>query len=119
MSEKKAPPVPVMPRPRKHLKELRRLDRPAVISPKPPAKESRLPAGSDLGIQFVESARKLGVALDSTLNNFSDYYKRELETKVNETWEDVTRRARELKTELGKRTGEISDGVMSLFKKIW
>lgn len=119
MFEKKAPSVPVLPRPRKHLKELHRLDRHGIISPQPPEKELRLDTGSDLGTQFVKSARKLGDALDSALNDFSDYYKRELEAKVNETWEDITRRTRVLKTELGKRTGEISDGIMSLFKKIW
>lgn len=119
MSEKEVLSVPVHPRARKNLKELHRLDREAIISPNPPPKEFRLASGSDLGMQFVKSARKLGDALDNAFNDFSDYYKRELEAKVNETWEGVTRRTRDLKTELGKRTGEISGGIMSLFKKIW
>lgn len=111
-------PDPVMPRARKRENALRVLDGRDVISPRAPKIRPPEIAKSELRMQFVESARRLGDTLDSAFSNFSKYYKDELEAKVDGTLEDVARVARDLKTELGRRTGEIGENVKDLWKKI-
>ena len=110
---------PILPRARKREIDLRGIDGRDIISPRLPRIRKPESAKSELRLQFVESARRLGDTLDNALGNFSRYYKDELEGKVEETLEDVTRVTRDLKTELGRRANEIGDNVKAIFRKLW